>query len=97
MSEIFGGSGKGTSTPKTGNAPGALNSATKAGSQTHSIEFDNETGEMSIILADHLRQYQRELMQDVYEEFYLANPDMAGMQGISKYIDDWLKNKMNQR
>ena len=96
MSEIFGGSGKGMKSGATGNAPpGGLNSTTTAGSQTHEIEFDNETGEMNIVLAEHLREYQRELMQAVYEEYYLANPDMAGLQGISQYIDDWLKKKMS--
>jgi hypothetical protein len=64
-----------------------------AGKDTHSIEFDNETGEMQVLLAPHLSQYRDELFRDLYENFYLATPNDDQVRTMSQFIDDWLKNK----
>ncbi|MBR58139.1 MAG: hypothetical protein CMH54_08975 [Myxococcales bacterium] len=86
MADVFDGRGKG---PGNQGSPTAPPSLSKGGGANHSIEFDNETGEMSIVLPPHLAHLKTALSQAVYEEFFLSNPDAIG--DISEFISTWLK------
>ena len=95
MSGVFDGKSPGS----TGGPPSnQVKTTTKgsiigAGKDTHSIEFDNETGEMQILFAPHLSHYRDELFRDLYENFYLARPNDDQVRSMSQFIDEWLKNK----
>jgi len=95
MSGVFDGkSGSGSGGPPA-NKPETTTkgSIIGAGKDTHSIEFDNETGEMQVLLASHLARYREELFRDLYENFYLASPNDDQMRNMSQFIDEWLKKK----
>ncbi len=86
MADVFDGRGK---APE--NQGGVANppSLTQGGGANHSIEFDNETGEMAVVLPPHLAHLKNDLSRAVYEEFFLSNPDAIG--DISEFISAWLK------
>ena len=97
MSDVFGSRGGkrgGANTPEAPAGP----TRTKPTSQGQNcyIEYDNETGEMKLTLPPHLAQYKNELARDLYEEYFLANPDEATMGSISEYIDHWLEKRAGQ-
>jgi hypothetical protein len=91
MSDVFGPRGKKPSTGTTPTPAGkSTTQAQSTGSNCH-IEYDNETGEMRLTLPTHLAKYKNRLSRDLYEEYFLANPDAGTMGDINAYIDDWLQ------
>jgi hypothetical protein len=92
MSDVFGGKGakRGTSGTSESAPQTTRTKPTMAGNNCY-IEYDNDTGEMRLTLPTHLRRYKERLTRDLYEEYFLANPDEATMGSISDYIDTWLE------
>jgi hypothetical protein len=91
MSDVFGPRGKKPSTGTTPTPAGkSTTQAQSTGSNCH-IEYDNETGEMRLTLPTHLAKYKNRLSRDLYEEYFLANPDAGTMGDINAYIDEWLQ------
>lgn len=90
MSDVFG--SKGT---KSSGAPSAAASNSGHG-QSHYVEFDNETGGMTLTLPPHLARYKTELANDLYQEYFLANPDEGTFDSISEFIEDWLARKQEE-
>lgn len=58
------------------------------------VTFDNELGEVTLRLPPHQQQYQAELLEDLYEE-YFASPagDRKVQEEMNKYVAEWLKKK----
>ena len=76
MSDVFGSRGGKRGGANTPEAPaGPSRTKPTAQGQNCYIEYDNETGEMKLTLPTHLAQYKNELARDLYEEYFLANPD----------------------
>ena len=96
MSEVFGSRGKKGSSSETPSATGSTRTKPTAQGENCYIEYDNETGEMRLTLPPHLAQYKNELARDLYEEYFLANPDESTMGSISEYIDHWLATRAEQ-
>lgn len=58
------------------------------------VTFDNEMGEVTLRLPPQFQQYQGELLEDLYEEFF-ASPagDRKVQDEMNKYVAEWLKKK----
>lgn len=87
MSDVFG-----SKPAKSSGTPSGAAANTGHG-KSHYVEFDNESGGMTLTLPPHLARYKEELAQDLYQEYFLANPDEGTFDSISEFIDDWLSRK----
>jgi hypothetical protein len=58
------------------------------------VTFDNEIGEVTLRLPAHFRQYQGELLEDLYDEFF-ASPagDRKVQEEMNLFVAEWLKKK----
>ena len=55
---------------------------------------DNEIGEVTLRLPAHFRQYQAELLEDLYDEFFAAPAgDRKVQDEMNLYVAEWLKKK----
>lgn len=89
MSDVFGGK-QATKGSSTADPAGKSNTRSKSAGENCHIEYDNETGEMRLTLPTRLAKYKTRLTRDLYEEYFLANPDVSTMNDINAYIDAWL-------
>ncbi len=58
------------------------------------VTVDNELGEVTLRLPPQYRQYQADLLDDLYHEFY-GSPagDPKVQDEMNKFVADWLKKK----
>jgi hypothetical protein len=58
------------------------------------VTFDNEMGEVTLRLPPELQQYQAELLEELYEEYY-ASPagDRKVQEEMNRFVAEWLKKK----
>ena len=91
MSDVFGPKGNNPGTDTTPTPAGKSTTRSKSAGRNCHIEYDNETGEMRLTLPMHLAKYKDRLTRDLYEEYFLANPDVGTMNDINAYIDDWVQ------
>ena len=73
--------------------------AKKAGKEQPSEEgkyvtVDNELGEVTLRVPPQYRQFQEELMEDFYHEFYQAGAgDRKVLEEMNAFVAAWLKKK----
>lgn len=58
------------------------------------VTFDNEIGEVTLRLPPQFTQYQAELLEDLYDEFFGAPAgDRKVQDDMNNYVAQWLKKK----
>jgi hypothetical protein len=75
--------------------------AKKSGQSTGAGKFvtvDNEFGEVTLRLPPQYKEYQAELLEDLYHEFFGApGGDPKVQDEMNKFVVDWLKKKGEQQ
>jgi hypothetical protein len=71
--------------------------AKKSGQEVGSgkfVTFDNEIGEVTLRLPPQFQQYQTELLEALYDEFFAAPAgDRKVQDDMNLFVVDWLKKK----
>lgn len=58
------------------------------------VTFDNEMGEVTLRLPPEQRQYQGELLEDLYDQFFAAPAgDRKVQDEMNAFVAEWLKKK----
>lgn len=58
------------------------------------VTFDNEIGEVTLRLPPQFRQYQGEILEDLYDEFFAAPAgDRKVQDEMNAFVAEWIKKK----
>ncbi len=80
--------------PETYEAYLAKKSGKEPAADARYVTFDNEIGEVTLRLPPQYKQYQAELLEDLYNEFFAAPAgDRKVQDEMNAFVAEWLKKR----
>lgn len=64
-----------------------------AGSKKRYVNFDRESGELSVNLPEDLMSYKDELLEDLQMRFGFEALSVANLDRINQYVTEWLERQ----